>query len=143
MDMCEYADSNITPLSMCVKCTITNDYCGMVRYCTEKQRPVMTNTFTRYGCKIRNDYGAVKMSKKKRNSNTQNRPKKVSQTENGTNTVVCKVNYSKNGKTSVLYAGEGKQSNLFIDGEYSGMVEITYKDNFCSNNIVKVEQIEG
>ena len=132
MDMCEYADSNITPLSMCVKCTITNDYCGMVRYCTEKQRPVMTNTFTRYGCKIRNDYGAVKMAKKKRNSNTQNRPKKVSQTENGTN-----------GKTSVLYAGEGKQSNLFIDGEYSGMVEITYKDNFCSNNIVKVEQIEG
>jgi hypothetical protein len=38
------------------KCTITNDICAFIRYCTKKQRIVSSELFFRMGCGVKNKY---------------------------------------------------------------------------------------
>lgn len=98
----------------------------------------MNHTYNQYGCNIKKQYGVKNMATRKRAS-TQ-KPRQTS-SEDGIREAVCPVNYTKNGKTSVTYMGEGKTSCIFVDGEYSDSVVIKYKGEFSSANIVSVEQI--
>lgn len=133
MNLCEYSENKSYGINVCIKCKLTKDYCGMYRFCTITQEPVMNDTYLKHGCKIKKDFGVDKMPRKKKE------PLQTIESVDGLNKVICKVNYTKNGETSIQLI-EGK-SNIFIDGTFVDRVEVTYTDELCKKNIVSVKQI--
>lgn len=60
--------------------------------------------------------------------------------ESGTNFVIGKVNFTKNGKTSIQYPLNGHYYNIKVNGTYSGSVRIDYNGTLTENNIISIIQ---
>lgn len=55
--------------------------------------------------------------------------------------IVCKVNYSKNNKTSLQYSMNGNLYNITVDGVFTGVVKVFYRGILTKDNIISVTQL--
>ena len=138
LKLCEYAQNNSTGIAVNVSCTLVNQPCGMIRFCTEQMCPVMTSAYTRYGCKIKEKMGGA-MARKKKQKDMEVIP--TLPVVSGQHNEICKVNYIKGKYTSISYLKNGKLVSIFVPGNYQGEVEITYVDELRSSNIKEIRQI--
>lgn len=56
INMCPYSIDKSTLLCKNLFCNILNETCGFWRYCSEKNKPVMSNMYNKYGCKIKEEF---------------------------------------------------------------------------------------
>lgn len=54
--ICEYAINKCTVMVKRLDCKLCNDGCGMWRWCIEKQQPLMSNNYFKYGCPIKKKF---------------------------------------------------------------------------------------
>lgn len=154
--LCEFAIDKSIGLSVNVICSKTQEFCGMIRYCSMERRPVMNSNYFKYGCKLKQQKGVCMAKKRKSieerhysysdetilpiNYGNSIRAYDID-TSDLEKTMMCKVNYTKNGKTSLQYPLEGHYYNIMVNGTYSGNVEITYKGSLCEKNIVNIKEV--
>lgn len=143
--LCEFALDKSIGFSVNVICTKTEEFCCMVRYCSLEQRPVMSSNYYKYGCKIKQKYGDEMARKNKNKQETITIPEPISVVHGNilseTLYVIGKVNFTKNGKTSVQYSMNNHLYNIKVNGTYSGTVRIDYIDSLIEKNIVSITQM--
>lgn len=61
--MCPYAINECDVILKKVTCKITGEGCYFWRYCPEKDMPLMTPMYNKYGCKIKTKYEEDKIGK--------------------------------------------------------------------------------
>lgn len=136
--LCKYAQDKSIGVCINVICEKTGEFCPMIRYCTLEQRPVMNSEYNRFGCKLKIDSNGVKMTRKRT-------IKKVEQPifdkVDIAKEVVCKVNFSKNNKTSLRYSLDGNFYNITVNGVYRDTVMVKYKDHISKDSIISVTQL--
>lgn len=54
--MCPYSKDESSVLYKKLKCEITGKICEFWRFCSEKNKPVMSSFYYKYGCKIKEDF---------------------------------------------------------------------------------------
>lgn len=140
MELCKYAKDVSTPIVCNVMCTILNEQCGMYRFCGQIAAPIMNDTYNKYGCNVErgatpmNNEKAVKVEEVKQ-SIEQEKPTEKKQQK--LKEMVCLVNYTKNGKTSISYRIGNIICAMFIDGEYKNEVIIRYVGNVLTKEGIK------
>ena len=140
MELCKYAKDVSTPIVCNVMCTILNEQCGMYRFCGQIAAPIMNDTYNKYGCNV--ERGATPMNNEKtvevaevKQSAEQEKPTEKKQQK--LKEIVCLVNYTKNGKTSISYRIGNIICAMFIDGEYKNEVIIRYVGNVLTKEGIK------
>ena len=140
MELCKYAKDVSTPIVCNVMCTILNEQCGMYRFCGQIAAPIMNDTYNKYGCNV--ERGATPMSNEKtvevaevKQSIEQEKPTEKKQQK--LKEIVCLVNYTKNGRTSISYRIGNIICAMFIDGEYKNEVIIRYVGNVLTKEGIK------
>ena len=140
MELCKYAKDVSTPIVCNVMCTILNEQCGMYRFCGQIAAPIMNDTYNKYGCNV--ERGATPMNNErtveaaevelptKQEKPTEKKQQKLKE-------IVCLVNYTKNGKTSISYRIGNIICAMFIDGEYKNEVIIRYVGNVLTKEGIK------
>lgn len=142
--LCEFAQDKSIGVSINVVCSKTDQFCNMIRYCTLEQRPVMTHNYYKYGCKLKQSDGDAMAKKRKPVEQivvTHELKEKDIDTSDSIVTIIAKVNFVKNNKTSVQYPLNGHLYNITIDGTYSGNVKISYRGTLTNKSIISVEQM--
>lgn len=140
MELCKYAKDVSTPIVCNVMCTILNEQCGMYRFCGQIAAPIMNDTYNKYGCNVErgatpmNNEKAVKVAEVKQSAE-QEKPTEKKQQK--LKEIVCLVNYTKNGKTSISYRIGNIICAMFIDGEYKNEVIIRYVGNVLTKEGIK------
>ena len=140
MELCKYAKDVSTPIVCNVMCTILNEQCGMYRFCGQIAAPIMNDTYNKYGCNVErgatpmNNEKAVKVAEVKQ-SIEQEKPTEKKQQK--LKEIVCLVNYTKNGRTSISYRIGNIICAMFIDGEYKNEVIIRYVGNVLTKEGIK------
>lgn len=139
MELCKYAKDVSTPIVCNVMCTILNEQCGMYRFCGQIAAPIMNDTYNKYGCNV--ERGATPMSDEKTVKVAEIKQpveqEKPTEKKQRLREVVCRVNYSKNGKTSISYRVGDTDCAMFIDGEYTGYIIIKYTGNSLTKDSIK------
>ena len=132
MELCKYAKDVSTPIVCNVMCTILNEQCGMYRFCGQIAAPIMNDTYNKYGCNV--ERGATPMNNEKtvkvaevKQSAEQEKPTEKKQQK--LKEIVCLVNYTKNGRTSISYRIGNIMCAMFIDGEYKNEGIVRYVGN--------------
>ena len=140
MELCKYAKDVSTPIVCNVMCTILNEQCGMYRFCGQIAAPIMNDTYNKYGCNV--ERGATPMNNEKtvevakvEQPTEQEKPTEKKQQK--LKEMVCLVNYTKNGKTSISYRIGNIICAMFIDGEYKNEVIIKYVGNVLTKEGIK------
>ena len=140
MELCKYAKDVSTPIVCNVMCTILNEQCGMYRFCGQIAAPIMNDTYNKYGCNV--ERGATPMNNEKtvevaevKQSTEQEKPTEKKQQK--LKEIVCLVNYTKNGRTSISYRIGNIICAMFIDGEYKNEVIIRYVGNVLTKEGIK------
>lgn len=140
MELCKYAKDVSTPIVCNVMCTILNEQCGMYRFCGQIAAPIMNDTYNKYGCNV--ERGATPMNNEKtvevaevKKSAEQEKPTEKKQQK--LKEIVCLVNYTKNGRTSISYRIGNIICAMFIDGEYKNEVIIRYVGNVLTKEGIK------
>lgn len=140
MELCKYAKDVSTPIVCNVMCTILNEQCGMYRFCGQIAAPIMNDTYNKYGCNV--ERGATPMNNEKtvevaevKQSIEQEKPTEKKQQK--LKEMVCLVNYTKNGRTSISYRIGNIICAMFIDGEYKNEVIIRYVGNVLTKEGIK------
>ena len=140
MELCKYAKDVSTPIVCNVMCTILNEQCGMYRFCCQIAAPIMNDTYNKYGCNV--ERGATPMNNEKtvevaevKQSAEQEKPTEKKQQK--LKEIVCLVNYTKNGRTSISYRIGNIICAMFIDGEYKNEVIIRYVGNVLTKEGIK------
>ena len=140
MELCKYAKDVSTPIVCNVMCTILNEQCGMYRFCGQIAAPIMNDTYNKYGCNV--ERGATPMNNEKtvevaevKQSAEQEKPTEKKQQK--LKEIVCLVNYTKNGRTSISYRIGNIICAMFIDGEYKNEVIIRYVGNVLTKEGIK------
>ena len=140
MELCKYAKDVSTPIVCNVMCTILNEQCGMYRFCGQIAAPIMNDTYNKYGCNV--ERGATPMNNEKtvevaevEHPIKQEKPAEKKQQK--LKEMVCLVNYTKNGKTSISYRIGNIICAMFIDGEYKNEVIIRYVGNVLTKEGIK------
>ena len=140
MELCKYAKDVSTPIVCNVMCTILNEQCGMYRFCGQIAAPIMNDTYNKYGCNV--ERGATPMNNEKtvevaevKQSAEQEKPTEKKQQK--LKEIVCLVNYTKNGRTSISYRIGNIICAMFIDGEYKNEVIIKYVGNVLTKEGIK------
>lgn len=140
MELCKYAKDVSTPIVCNVMCTILNEQCGMYRFCGQIAAPIMNDTYNKYGCNV--ERGATPMNNEKtvevaevKQSIEQEKPTEKKQQK--LKEMVCLVNYTKNGRTSISYRIGNIICAMFIDGEYKNEVIIKYVGNVLTKEGIK------
>ena len=140
MGLCKYAKDVSTPIVCNVMCTILNEQCGMYRFCGQIAAPIMNDTYNKYGCNV--ERGATPMNNEKtvevaevKQSIEQEKPTEKKQQK--LKEIVCLVNYTKNGRTSISYRIGNIICAMFIDGEYKNEVIIRYVGNVHTKEGIK------
>ena len=140
MGLCKYAKDVSTPIVCNVMCTILNEQCGMYRFCGQIAAPIMNDTYNKYGCNV--ERGATPMNNEKtvevaevKQSIEQEKPTEKKQQK--LKEIVCLVNYTKNGRTSISYRIGNIICAMFIDGEYKNEVIIRYVGNVLTKEGIK------
>ena len=140
MELCKYAKDVSTPIVCNVMCTILNEQCGMYRFCGQIAAPIMNDTYNKYGCNV--ERGATPMNNEKtvevaevKQSIEQEKPTEKKQQK--LKEMVCLVNYTKNGRTSISYRIGNIICAMFIDGEYKNEVIIRYVGNVLTKECIK------
>ena len=140
MELCKYAKDVSTPIVCNVMCTILNEQCGMYRFCGQIAAPIMNDTYNKYGCNV--ERGATPMNNEKtvevaevKQSAEQEKPTEKKQQK--LKEMVCLVNYTKNGRTSISYRIGNIICAMFIDGEYKNEVIIRYVGNVLTKEGIK------
>ena len=140
MELCKYAKDVSTPIVCNVMCTILNEQCGMYRFCGQIAAPIMNDTYNKYGCNV--ERGATPMNNEKtvevaevKQSIEQEKPTEKKQQK--LKEIVCLVNYTKNGRTSISYRIGNIICAMFIDGEYKNEVIIRYVGNVLTKEGIK------
>ena len=140
MELCKYAKDVSTPIVCNVMCTILNEQCGMYRFCGQIAAPIMNDTYNKYGCNV--ERGATPMNNEKtvevaevKQSIEQEKPTEKKQQK--LKEIVCLVNYTKNGRTSISYRIGNIICAMFIDGEYKNEVIIKYVGNVLTKEGIK------
>ena len=140
MELCKYAKDVSTPIVCNVMCTILNEQCGMYRFCGQIAAPIMNDTYNKYGCNV--ERGATPMNNEKtveiaevkqsieQEKTTEKKQQKLKE-------IVCLVNYTKNGRTSISYRIGNIICAMFIDGEYKNEVIIRYVGNVLTKEGIK------
>lgn len=141
MELCKYAKDVSTPIVCNVMCTILNEQCGMYRFCGQIAAPIMNDTYNKYGCNVERGVVAP-MGKEKVVNEVAKQPilEEVEATEKKQQKlkeIVCLVNYTKNGKTSISYRIGNIICAMFIDGEYKNEVIIRYVGNVLTKEGIK------
>lgn len=54
--LCEYAVDKSTVMVKRLDCKLCDSGCGFWRWCDQKQSPVMSNFYIKYGCKVKKEY---------------------------------------------------------------------------------------
>lgn len=139
--LCEYAQDKSIGVCINVICSKTNEFCPMIRYCTLEQCPVMTAQYNRYGCKLKNNLGEDMSKKKSKSSSPKKEQEIIFDTSEIRNEIICDVNFSKNGKSSLRYKYNTEYYNITIDGTFYGKVKITYRADFKKENIISITQL--
>ena len=140
MELCKYAKDVSTPIVCNVMCTILNEQCGMYRFCGQIAAPIMNDTYNKYGCNVErgatpmNNEKAVKVAEVKQSAE-QEKPTEKKQQK--LKEMVCLVNYTKNGRTSISYRIGNIICAMFIDGEYKNEVIIRYVGNVLTKEGIK------
>lgn len=138
--LCEFAQDKSIGVYINVVCSKTNEFCTMIRYCTLKQCPVMTSTYNKYGCKLKKSTGE-EMGRKKTYQKKEQKPIIIFDESGIKSEIVCKVNYSKNNKTSLQYSMNGNLYNITVDGVFTGIVKVFYRGILTKDNIISVTQL--
>ena len=140
MELCKYAKDVSTPIVCNVMCTILNEQCGMYRFCGQIAAPIMNDTYNKYGCNV--ERGATPMNNEKtvevaevKQSIEQEKPTEKKQQK--LKEMVCLVNYTKNGRTSISYRIGNIICAMFIDGEYKNEVIIRYVGNVLTKEGIR------
>ena len=140
MELCKYAKDVSTPIVCNVMCTILNEQCGMYRFCGQIAAPIMNDTYNKYGCNV--ERGTTPMNNEKtvevaevKQSAEQEKPTEKKQQK--LKEIVCLVNYTKNGRTSISYRIGNIICAMFIDGEYKNEVIIRYVGNVLTKEGIK------
>ena len=140
MELCKYAKDVSTPIVCNEMCTILNEQCGMYRFCGQIAAPIMNDTYNKYGCNV--ERGATPMNNEKtvgvaevKQSAEQEKPTEKKQQK--LKEIVCLVNYTKNGRTSISYRIGNIICAMFIDGEYKNEVIIRYVGNVLTKEGIK------
>lgn len=140
MELCKYAKDVSTPIVCNVMCTILNEQCGMYRFCGQIAAPIMNDTYNKYGCNV--ERGATQMNNEKtveaaevEQPTEQEKPTEKKQQK--LKEMVCLVNYTKNGRTSISYRIGNIICAMFIDGEYKNEVIIRYVGNVLTKEGIK------
>lgn len=140
MELCKYAKDVSTPIVCNVMCTILNEQCGMYRFCGQIAAPIMNDTYNKYGCNV--ERGATPMNNEKivevaevEQPTEQEKPTEKKQQK--LKEMVCLVNYTKNGKTSISYRIGNIICAMFIDGEYKNEVIIRYVGNVLTKEGIR------
>ena len=140
MELCKYAKDVSTPIVCNVMCTILNEQCGMYRFCGQIAAPIMNDTYNKYGCNV--ERGATPMNNEKtvevaevKQSAEQEKPTEKKQQK--LKEIVCLVNYTKNGRTSISYRIGNIICAMFIDGEYKNEVIIRYVGNVLTKEGIR------
>ena len=140
MELCKYAKDVSTPIVCNVMCTILNEQCGMYRFCGQIAAPIMNDTYNKYGCNV--ERGATPMNNEKtvevaevEQPTEQEKPTEKKQQK--LKEMVCLVNYTKNGRTSISYRIGNIICAMFIDGEYKNEVIIRYVGNVLTKEGIK------
>lgn len=140
MELCKYAKDVSTPIVCNVMCTVLNEQCGMYRFCGQIAAPIMNDTYNKYGCNV--ERGATPMNNEKtveaaevEQPTEQEKPTEKKQQK--LKEMVCLVNYTKNGKTSISYRIGNIICAMFIDGEYKNEVIIRYAGNVLTKEGIK------
>ena len=140
MELCKYAKDVSTPIVCNVMCTILNEQCGMYRFCGQIAAPIMNDTYNKYGCNVErgatpmNNEKAVKVTEVKQPTEQEKQAEKKQQK---LKEMVCLVNYTKNGRTSISYRIGNIICAMFIDGEYKNEVIIRYVGNVLTKEGIK------
>ena len=140
MELCKYAKDVSTPIVCNVMCTILNEQCGMYRFCGQIAAPIMNDTYNKYGCNVErgatpmNNEKAVKVAEVKQSAE-QEKPTEKKQQK--LKEIVCLVNYTKKGRTSISYRIGNIICAMFIDGEYKNEVIIRYVGNVLTKEGIK------
>lgn len=138
--LCEYAIDRSVGLSVNVVCSKTQEFCGMIRYCSAERRPVMNSNYYKYGCKIKQSYGDNMAKRRKQTIVSSEIEKSMEELSNQSEikTIECTVSYTKNGSSSLQYPLNGRYYNIMVKGTYSGNVTVTYKGELNTNNIISI-----
>lgn len=140
MELCKYAKDVSTPIVCNVMCTILNEQCGMYRFCGQIAAPIMNDTYNKYGCNVErgatpmNNEKAVKVAEVKQPTEQE---KPIEKKQQKLKEIVCLVNYTKNGRTSISYRIGNIICAMFIDGEYKNEVIIRYVGNVLTKEGIK------
>ena len=112
----------------------------MYRFCGQIAAPIMNDTYNKYGCNV--ERGATPMNNEKtvevaevKQSAEQEKPTEKKQQK--LKEIVCLVNYTKNGRTSISYRIGNIICAMFIDGEYKNEVIIRYVGNVLTKEGIK------
>lgn len=141
MSLCKYANDISTAILCNVFCKITNEQCGMYRFCGQIGKPIMNDIYNKYGCNIEKGVGTP-MGKEKIVNEVAKQPileevKVTEKKQQKLKEMVCLVNYTKNGKTSISYRIGNIICAMFIDGEYKNEVIIRYVGNVLTKEGIK------
>lgn len=141
MELCKYAKNISTAILCNVICTKVNDQCGMYRYCGQIGGPIMTDTYNKYGCNIERGCEIPMEKETVKKQPVEKQVEEVSKTPEKKpqklKEVVCLVNYTKNGKTSISYRIGNIICAMFINGEYKNEVIIRYVGNVLTKEGIK------
>ena len=140
MELCKYAKDVSTPIVCNVMCTILNEQCGMYRFCGQIAAPIMNDTYNKYGCNV--ERGATPMNNEKtvevaEVKQSAEQEKLTEKKQQKLKEIVCLVNYTKNGRTSISYRIGNIICAMFIDGEYKNEVIIRYVGNVLTKEGIK------
>lgn len=165
--MCPYAKDESEFRNIKVKCTLTGNYCGMVRFCSSRGIPLMSQMYYSHGCTIKNTQKTLKRgeeelgkNKKKdyevvdNDTNIKLTPRAASTTEelaevlhkieqnNPISEINGIVNYSnpKKNISNISVVINGTLQAVTVDGIYTkGKVcVISYTGEFCKENILEI-----
>lgn len=145
MGLCKYANDISTAILCNVFCKITNEQCGMYRFCGQIGKPIMNDIYNKYGCNIEKGV-ETPMGKDKVTNEVVKQPvveeaKATEKKQQKIKEAVCPVNYTKNGKTSISYRIGNIIYAMFIDGEYKNEVIVKYTGNVLTKeNIKEIKQ---
>lgn len=140
MELCKYAKDVSTPIVCNVMCTILNEQCGMYRFCGQIAAPIMNDTYNKYGCNV--ERGATPMNNERTVEAAEvelptKQEKSAEKKQQKLKEIVCLVNYTKNGRTSISYRIGNIICAMFIDGEYKNEVIIRYVGNVLTKEGIK------
>lgn len=132
---CPYSKDTSSKSTVCLTCTVSNDPCGLYYVCPVSGKPVMNAVYKEKGCPVKTKQDKIVSAQKELGK----RP-----TKKGTNELIAVVNYCNHAKhiTSISYNPNGEVLSMFLDGEYSGALKITYHGNSLNKeNIVEIKEI--